>query len=166
MQLLTVFAGDRVLHSRVIEEERFEAGIEQQREGDALIGIHAEQRQGRAKRALFLQQVRGGDSQFLHGIAEALEIAAQVAGHEAAQLAQIGTDELLGQDQHVVLQQTEELQRALLLAFEERRRFRGDLRHLLAGLADPAAEDAVLERFAEGLARLRVDGVDAPRNSS
>ena len=81
-----------------------------------------------------------------------------------AQLAQVGADELLGEDEDVVLQQPEELQAALFFAVEHRRGARGQLRHLLARLADPAAEDAVLERVALGAAGLGVDGADAARD--
>ena len=54
-------------------------------------------------------------------VAELLEIAMQVTGHERAKLAQVGTDELLGEDQNVVLEKTEELQTALFLAVQNRR---------------------------------------------
>ena len=164
LELLAVFARQHVLDHGMLEDEFLEPGVEKQGHRDSLIGVRAEQRQRRSHDPVALQQIGGGGAETLERVAERLEIAAQVAGDERAQLPQIGADELLGEDEHVVLKEPEELQRALLVAVEDRPGFRRDLRHLLARVGGPLREDAVLERVALRAAGLHVDLADAPRN--
>ena len=123
LELLAILAIDRVLHDRVIEEERLEERIEQKRDGDSLIVGTAEERKRGSERSISLQELGRRAAQLLERVAKGLEIAAQISVDERPQLPQIGPDELLGQNQDVVLQQPEELQRALLVAVEDRGRF-------------------------------------------
>ena len=111
LELLALLARHGVAGRRVLEEKRLEARVEQQRQRDAAvaIGIDAEQRQRGAEGPFLLEQFRSDRTQALEGVAEALEVAPQIAGDEVAQLAQVGADELLGENEDVVLQQPEEL---------------------------------------------------------
>src|SRR4029077_8855392 len=104
-----------VLHRRHVEEERLEARIEQQRRGDPLFRAGAEERQRGAERRVVLLEIAHDRAQALEAVAERLEVAPQVAGEERTKLAEVGADELIGQDQDVVLEQAEEAERALLL---------------------------------------------------
>ena len=164
LELFAILAIDGVLYLLRFEQDRLESTVEQQRKRDSLIGIRAKQRKRRAECLVAIQEIDGDLAQSLHRVAELLKVAPQMSGNERPQLPQVWPNELLRENQDVVLQQTEELQAALLFAVEHIRRARGELRHLLARLRGPTREDAVLERIALCASGLRVDRADASRH--
>ena len=164
LELLAIFARHGRQDGVLLEEEVLEAGVEQERDRDALFGRGAEERQRRTEGTVPLEEVEGNLAHPLDRVAKGLEIAPQVAGDERTQLAEVGPDELLGEDEDIVGQQTEELQATLLFAVENRRCLRRQLRHRLARVVRPLGEDPVLERVALRPADLRIVEADTPRD--